>query len=205
MVVFHPSDEVHSQHFSQAAGRLFRIEICHQWLEQLNERALIPREPADFYESVVCHLATKLYYEFREVDEASPLVIEGLALEIIGEASRPSRLPSRKVAPLWLRQARDMVHAGSSESLSLSQVARAVNVHPVYLAREFRRHYRCTVGEYVRRTRVEAACREMLKPDSSLAEIALICGFHDQSHFSRTFKRVMSVTPAVYRASLLSH
>ena len=98
-----------------------------------------------------------------------------------------------------------MVHAGSSESLSLSQVARAVNVHPVYLAREFRRHYRCTVGEYVRRTRVEAACREMLKPDSSLAEIALICGFHDQSHFSRTFKRVMSVTPAVYRASLLSH
>ncbi|PYS50989.1 MAG: hypothetical protein DMF68_05700 [Acidobacteria bacterium] len=45
----------------------------------------------------------------------------------------------------------------------------------------------------------------MLKPDTSLAEVALSCGFHDQSHFTKTFKRVMNITPAQYRTRFRSN
>ena len=205
MVVYHPPDEVHSQNFCQTEGRLFRIEVHPQWLEDINKRVLFHNKSADFHDDIVCRLAMRLYYEFCELDTASPLVIEGLALEIIGEVSRPSTIASESLPPRWLQQAKEMIRARSVECLTLSQIALVVSVHPVYLAREFRRHYRCTVGEYIRRLRIEAACREMIQPEASLAEIAVGCGFHDQSHFSRTFKRIMNTTPAAYRARLLSH
>ena len=68
-------------------------------------------------------------------------------------------------------------------------------MHPVYLACAFRRHYRCTIGEYVRQLRVESACRELSKANTPLSQIALTAGFTDQSQFSRTFKRVIGLTP----------
>lgn len=205
MVVYHPPDEVHSQNFCQTDGRLFRIEVCPQWLEDLNKKVLFQNKSADFYDNIVCRLAMRLYYEFCELDAASPLVIEGLALEIMGEVSRSSTIASERTPPRWLQQAKEMIRSHRFECLTLSQIALVVGVHPVYLAREFRRHYRCTVGEYIRRLRIEAACREMIESEAPLAAIAVGCGFHDQSHFSRTFKRIMGTTPAAYRARLFSH
>jgi AraC family transcriptional regulator len=76
-----------------------------------------------------------------------------------------------------------------------------VGVHPVTLARGFRRAYGCTLGEYVRRQRIENACRQLLDSAASLAEIALANGFADQSHFSNTFHRYTVMTPARYRRS----
>jgi AraC family transcriptional regulator len=86
-----------------------------------------------------------------------------------------------------------------SESLTLAGVAASVGVHPVHLARVFRQHYRCTIGEYVRQVRIEFASRELSVSDAPLAEIAFTSGFSDQSHFSKTFKRLTGQTPAQFR------
>src|SRR5258706_7172448 len=64
MLVYHPSDEEHSQHFYRTEGRLFRIEMCPQWLEQLKERAPIQDKTTDFHNNFVCVLAARLYDEF---------------------------------------------------------------------------------------------------------------------------------------------
>ena len=205
MLVYHPADEEHSQHFYQTEGRLFRVEICPQRLERLDERVLVQNRSVDFHGAAVCRLAARLYREFREMDGVSPLVIEGLALEMMGEVLRSSTSASRPRPPRRIEQARELIRARAHERLTLSRIAQTVGVHPVYLAREFRRHYRSTVGEYIRHLRIESACREIIKPDVSLAEVAVACGFHDQSHFSKTFKRVMNTTPAEYRARFRSH
>jgi AraC family transcriptional regulator len=73
-------------------------------------------------------------------------------------------------------------------------------VHPAHLAREFRRRRHCTIGGYVRRLRVEFACRELSSTDAPLAEIALAAGFSHQSHLTRTFKELTGMTPAKFRA-----
>jgi AraC family transcriptional regulator len=80
-------------------------------------------------------------------------------------------------------------------------LASAVGVHPVHLARSFREAHGASVGEYLRRLRVEFAQREVLRTDAPLSEIALSAGFCDQSHFGRTFKRHTGVTPAQARAA----
>jgi AraC family transcriptional regulator len=86
-----------------------------------------------------------------------------------------------------------------SEGLTLDDISAAAGVHPVHISRAFRRHHRCTVGDYVRRLRVEYASRHMLTSKETLLEIATAAGFSDQSHFSRVFKRQMGMTPTQYQ------
>ena len=135
------------------------------------------------------------------MDGLSPLVMEGIALELLGQTARRKTRPGRR-PPAWLRTARDLLHDRFPSPPSVAEMARAAGVHPVYLARTFREHYRMTIGEYVRKLRVEHACRQISTTGAPLAEIALAAGFCDQSHFSRTFKRVTGTTPAEYRRLL---
>ena len=101
----------------------------------------------------------------------------------------------------WLIQAKDMIRARYAEPLSLSDVATAVGIHPVRLARAFRSVYRCSVGEFIRQIRIESACEAMLSGETSLSEAGLSVGFADQAHFARTFKRIVGMTPGQFRAS----
>jgi AraC family transcriptional regulator len=144
-------------------------------------------------------LAKRLYNEFRSGDAVSPLVIEGLVLEMVGEICRRrpeprSFGPQRKVS-----QAREFLDAAFARSVSLGDVAEAVNLHPVYLARMFRQTYRCSVGEYVRRRRVDSVCSQLSASDKPLAEIASEAGFCDQAHLTRTFSKQSGLTPSQYR------
>jgi AraC family transcriptional regulator len=94
-----------------------------------------------------------------------------------------------------------MIKARFLEHLTLSDIAADVGVHPVTLAREFRHHYQCTVGEIIRRERIGFACRELLSSGKPLADVAISSGFYDQSHFARTFKKTVGITPTQYRAN----
>jgi len=87
------------------------------------------------------------------------------------------------------------------ERLPLASVAKRVGVHPVHLARTFRRVHQITFASYVRQLRIDFARRQLLGP-ATLSDIACAAGFCDQSHFSRCFKRHTGFTPAEYRASL---
>jgi AraC family transcriptional regulator len=159
--------------------------------------------PAEFQGGKVAGLALRLYNEFRLMDDLSSMAIEGLALEMIAEASRARSQARTKTSPRWIEKTREILHAHFTEPLTVSCIARSVGVHPVYLSSVFRAHYKCSIVEYLRRLRVEHACREIIKPDVQLADVALACGFSHQSHFTRTFKRITGLTPGQYRTSFL--
>lgn len=147
-------------------------------------------------------LANRLYRELKQTDGFSSLAVEGLMLEIIAETSRNYvKLPERD-APDWLNRAEEILQARFSEQLTLAEIANSVNVHPTHLARVFHRHYQCTVGEYIRKLRIEYACNQLSFTDAPLVEIALESGFYDQSHFSRSFKQTTGLTPTEYRTTV---
>ncbi len=200
-LLFHPSGESHAVVFHSPSARIFRLEIKPEWLNRAREYGLSIDDPVEFTGGWSCWLAIRLYKEFREMDEASPLAIEGIALELLATAARSQQGRTDRILPRWLDQARDFLHAQFSETLTLESIADTVGVHPVYLAREFRRHFNCTMSEYVRRLRVERACRELAASDSPIVDIAAATGFYDQSHFSRTFKRCTGLTPAEFRTA----
>ena len=192
-LIFHPSGEAHWDHFQTEVHCLNIQPDSH-----LEYQALRLAQPADFHGGAPAHLATKLYREFREMDEVSALAIEGLTLEMIAEATRSFKREAR-TTPTWLKRAQELLHAHFAERLTLSFVAASVGVHPTHLAREFHKHHNLTVGEYVRQLRIEFACSQLSASDIPISEIAIAAGFFDQSHFSRTLKLLTGLSPAAYR------
>ena len=201
-VAFHPPEEVHSESFHADEVRSFNIEIGDGWLSRLENYADVLFTPADFQGGTMAWLALRLYNEFQNMDRFSPLVMEGLTLEMIAEAARRKDSAGERKTARWLERVKEILHERFAENLSIECLAHSVGVHPVYLASEFRKHYGCTVGEYIRRLRVEFASCQLGTSDTPLVDIALAAGFSDQSHFSRTFKSLTGMTPAQYRASL---
>ena len=200
MVAYHPAGELHEQYFNRTTVSLFRIELDYA---RLDLDQIFKLDGCDFRAGLPVVLVGKLYKEFSEPDELSDVAITGLGLELIAEIARRNRArDSIKHPPLWLQQARDLVQSRFLEHLTLREIAIAVGVHPVTLAREFHRHYGYTVGEILRRERIEFAC-QLLKSEESLANIATAAGFYDQSHFAKAFKRLMGMTPTQYRTSFL--
>ena len=198
-LIFTPAHQPHSNVFLRRGGRCLIIELHPALHSRLSECRALPTSLKS-YRGQAAGLATRLYNEFRSGDALSPLVIEGLALEIIGEICR-QRSRRHGFGPKGkMQQAQEYLDAAFSQSVSLDDVARAVNLHPVYLGRIFRQTYRCSVGEYVRRRRVDFVCAQLSASDKPLAEIASEAGFCDQAHLTRTFRKLTGTTPGQYRA-----
>ncbi len=198
-LVFHPDGEVHSDRFHASGGRVFSVAVPHRQAARLREVTAMFEDRVTLDAGPPVRLAARLYGEFRQPDALTPLVVEGLILEILGHAARRHHAPVENVPPPWLRKALELLRARFRENLPLGEVARAAGVHPSHLARSFRRHHGCSAGEYVRHLRVDHACRRLCRGTEPLAEIALDAGFADQSHFSLVFKRHTGLTPSAYR------
>ncbi len=196
-----PAGEVHSEQLAEGRGREFIIGFNSAWSARLRDHATSQEVSIDFQGGLPAWLALRAYEEFLHPDSTSPLAIEGLTLELLALVSRQYLGACGRKPPRWLAAARDLLHEHFAEPLSLGDVAKAVNVHPVHLAREFRRWYRCTVGDYTRRVRIDYARDALIRTDVPLVEIAYGAGFSDQSHFTRTFRRLTGMTPAEFRAT----
>jgi AraC family transcriptional regulator len=157
----------------------------------------------DFREARAPALGTawRLAGELRARDDAWALAAEGFCLELVASIMREeSSARARKSAPPWLVSVRERLHARIADRLSLTELADAAGVHPVYLARTFREQYGVSIGEYVRRMRLDWSAAELTATETPIAVVAAEAGFADQSHFTRAFKRHIGLTPGRYRA-----
>src|ERR1700685_240892 len=197
-LIFTPADKPHSNVFQERGGRCLIIELHPTVLSRVCEWGGLPTDLKSF-RGQPAWLARRLYNEFRSGAAISPLVVEGLVLEMFGEICRqPGPLRSSR-SQRNATQAREFLDAAFSHPVSLADIAQAVDVHPIYLARVFRQTYRCSVGEYLRRRRVDFVCLQLSGSDKPLAEIASEAGFCDQAHLTRTFHRLIGFTPGQYR------
>jgi AraC family transcriptional regulator len=199
-LIFRPAHEVHQDYFDERGARCLNIELHEQWLRRVSSDTTALNDSAEFFGEPFSYLASRLYREYCLMDTASSMAIEGLLLEIVAQATRRSLLEFAGARESWVNRAEEMIRTQFREPLSLTDIAEAINVHPVHLSTVFRRVYGCTVGEFIRNLRLEFACSALLGSDLPIIRIALAAGFYDQSHFSRTFKRYTGATPASYRS-----
>ena len=198
-VRFLPAGVIHENEIVSEL-RCLHIATEPSALDQLHQQPVVPRKPAEISGLTTTWLANRLYMEFSRQDTASAMAVEGLVLEILAEIARSEAADASQLAPRWLKQAIEIVESRFLERLSLAEIAAEVGVHYVHLSRQFHKYNRCTVGELIRRRRVQYASHLLAHSRTPLAEIALICGFSDQSHLSFLFKRYMGMSPSKFRS-----
>ena len=87
------------------------------------------------------------------------------------------------------------------QHVTVSALARSMNVHPIHLARQFRQTYGVSLREYRTLQLVKRAAMLVLGTKTPLSRIAHECGFADHSHMCRAFRRVAGWSPSRLRAS----
>jgi len=137
----------------------------------------------------------KVYKELLIEDDFSGASIKMLLLNLIC-VNQKTYLA--KGLPLWVNIINEVLNDKWNEPLSLTDLSEATGVHPVTISKFFPKYFSCTFGEYMRRLKIEKSLQLMKTSSASLTEIALECGFSDQSHFTRTFKQLTGFLPTQY-------
>jgi AraC family transcriptional regulator len=198
--VFHPAGLIHKDHIGASGVRFFMIEVQPAWIALLQrEFGHLDRSP-DMCRGEAMWLTNRLYLEYDKQDQ---LHIESLTCELLGAITR-ARMIRETRKPPWLASVVEYLRAELGRPITLEEIATEIGIHPVYLSRVFRHSFRQTLGEYLNSMRAEFAREHLAFSDESLAEIACRCGFADQSHFTRTFRKITGTTPGAFRSAMNS-
>jgi AraC family transcriptional regulator len=197
VLVYNPPGTTHRDHFKQGRGSYFAISLEREKADAAGRQIALPDGPVYLREMTQFAMAIRVARSCAV--QPGGLTLDALCHELLGSMDRRVRRVDRN-PPSWLSRAVELLHDRSLEDLSIAEVAGGVGVHPVHLARGFRRHFNCTPGEFTRFCRLERAARMLTHTERPLCEIALESGFGDQSQLSRAFTRDLGIAPAAYRS-----
>lgn len=108
------------------------------------------------------------------------------------------------LAPWQERQAKELIADGMCRDMSIQEIADECGLSNRHFTRAFKISTGRTPYQFLQERRIEKAERLLLESSLGLAEIALACGFCDQSHFTRVFTRMKSVAPGTWRRERLN-
>jgi AraC-like DNA-binding protein len=106
-----------------------------------------------------------------------------------------------RAEPVEIWKARKFIHEHSDEELSLTKVAKVVNISPNHLSDKFKEVTGVNFVDYIARTRTEKARELLQNSNPRISEIALAIGFQSLSQFNRVFKKLTGKSPSAYRAA----
>jgi len=197
-VQFKPAGTAHTTRAGVEGVRMFILDIAPGDPET---SPIGPDRPLLLEPGVPTALALLARDAQREGDRSSREAM-GHHLSRLLESVRARRRPDESTTPDWIIDAGHRIRELDPSATRAGVLAAQLRVHPVYLARVFRRHLGCPVGTYVRRCRVDRAVSELLRDDRPLATMAHELGYFDQSHFTHDFRRETGTTPHAFRASV---
>ena len=113
-------------------------------------------------------------------------------------------LQEANAEPPIIHRAKEFIEAHKSDPISLSEVARALNVSTFYFCKLFKKATGINFTEYLSRVRIEKAKNLLLNPNLRVSEIAYEVGFQSLTHFNRVFLRIVGRSPTAYRDTLPS-
>lgn len=201
-LLFHNWQEPHYNVKPDGFTRGFHIELGQKWMNTYaldwgnSQGSLNISNPA------LKIILFNIFKESKTQDEATSLSIETLIIELISRMIGNIQLDTLK-KPSWVHRAKAILHDQFCEPPTLSFLSGELNIHPVHLSRDFSKYFHCTIGEYIRRLKLEKALTLLINKRLTLADITYESGFADQSHFIRCFKSKMGINPLAYRKIML--
>jgi AraC-like DNA-binding protein len=164
------------------------------------EPALAVRDP------IVGQLGVSLLPTLDHPDSANKLFVEYVMLAVhahvaqtYGGMTATARMVRGGLARWQERRAKELMEAKLGQSISMSQMAQECGLSAAHFARAFRRTTGQAPHRWLLQQRLDRAKQLLLSSALPLAQIALTCGFAEQSHFTRTFTRNVGISPGAWR------
>ncbi len=193
-------DPHYNAKYSELA-RGFHLEIDKDWLQAQEIKIQLESGNNDIKDPIIVELFVRMHREIQEDDPITNEAIQDLIWQLLNRLSSYNhRVETRK--PKWIDLVEQMVEELDADQLTLERVSSEIGLHPAYFCREFPRHFQASFGNYVRKTKLKRTLPLMGAEQYSLAQIAIQCGFADQSHLTRCFKKYYGITPMRYRTLL---
>lgn len=196
--VFRPPAEPHCNVADCTGARVVLVEASETRLAEFERSGLHVKHFVARRSPVAAGIGLRIGQELLSL-EASPLVLEGLALQLWGEVLRPR---SSGMAPIWAERVREFIAANPACTQSSEELAEVGGVSVSHLSKAFRTFFGRSIAEYRLSLRIENATRLLTDTSLPIAQVSLLCGFYDQSHFTRAFCRTTGCTPRSYRRGL---
>ena len=163
-------------------------------------------KPVPIDDDTIFGLGQAVLPALRHPDQASQLFVDH-ALLALGVHVAQTYGGMRPLSPLirgglaaWqVRRAREILSANLDGRLPLKEVARECGLSASHFSRAFRRTMGAPPHNWLLTHRIEVAKAKLGDGRSSLSEIALACGFADQSHLTRVFTRIVGISPGAWR------
>ncbi len=196
VLVYNPPGVVHRDRFVKTGGYFLAVSFeASVWrdLSQVSSRAAI--DALRLTGRIARGAALRLTRTLLSRD-ADTVTLESLGLELAGQAMAPIRDGDHP--PPWLVTAETFLADSFDQPIAVADLAKAAGVHPVHLARGYRRWLGAAPGERLRARRLERAADLLMRGRESIGEIAQAAGFCDQSHLNRQFRLAYGVTPGEF-------
>lgn len=194
-VIWHPPNDAHGDRFQSAGGHLLNLEISEVWLQDIAQELKPSAEIRTFCGGLPYSLGLRLYRKLHaNADNVEDLTNALVSFFFSGLVDRQP--------PAWFRQVLDLTRETYDRPLSLTGAARTVGVHPIHLARSFRRFLGCTFGDHLSTVRLRKAFELLLTTKKSIADVAHSSGFADHSHLCRSFRKSTGLTPSAFRETV---
>jgi AraC family transcriptional regulator len=198
-LIYNPMGTVHRDRFHKGSGRFLTITPLADTARLLDAHIPVSLVIHDAEPIAAAIRARRLIFDGHG-RKLLPELVEDSCLDLAGTISTSGEAESRQV-PSWLVKAKQIISDCCTIGITVRAVANRLGIHPVHLARAFRRHFHLSPSEYVSRCRISRARKLLVNSNLALAEIAMEVGFSDQSHLTNAFRRETAMTPAVYRSS----
>jgi AraC family transcriptional regulator len=196
-VVVKPGDTEHADRFGTIGARMFSVHLEPPIIESLVDGDLKLSRWQWVHGGAVARWMLCLLQAYRRTALPNG-ELEDIVYEVL--ASLPTAKSMRAgIPPRWLERVRQELDETFCEGVRVCDLAARANVHPVYLARVFRRYIGCSITDYRTLLKARAAAQLLASSGVPLATAAHDCGFADQSHMGRSFKSATGLTPRDYR------
>jgi AraC family transcriptional regulator len=196
-LVFNPAGTTHRDRFVDGKGSFLTLSLDPAVLKGAHALRDAPQQAVVLAAPAGVAAAFRVALEIGRGGDVA--VLESGAWEVLASLQGNAAGAPRALPP-WAHQAYDAVMDMAADShLRIADLAAALGVHPVHLARVFRQAWGCSPGELLRWRRVDQAGGLLRRRGLAIAEVAATVGFADQSHMNRAFQAQYGMTPARFR------
>jgi AraC family transcriptional regulator len=198
-IVVKPAGVEHDDRFGTAGARTVQLGVTDDAARRLAKAG----ETLGAWRWVTAGAAVASFLDLYEAfrSGASAPQLQARAWDVLAalDGVDTSAGPRSDAAPRWLARVREQVDDTPAAVHRVGELAASAGVHPVHLAREFRRCYGGTLSAHLQRRRLQAAAELLIESEQPIAAVAERAGYADQSHLGRQLRARTGVSPAQLR------